>query len=194
MNRQETSRTNACTECAKSKKKCVYDSSSSICLRCREKNKKCLQQVPKTKKSVFELIKHYVMSKLKSTPINELNLIEENDEYYLYLKVKLPQELRDLIKMAKEVEHTPNTPIQTPTVNFSHTVSYPPTNNEIPGTCTSNFQGNYSTETESSDYSQPLYDFPFNTPYTEIFDGLGNVFSFPTFPAPSDQWSPSQNC
>lgn len=90
MNRQETSRTNACTECAKSKKKCVYDS-SSICLRCREKNKKCLQQVPKTKKSVFELIKHYVMSKLKSTPINELNLIEENDEYYLYLKVKLPQ-------------------------------------------------------------------------------------------------------
>lgn len=106
--------------------------------------------------------------------------------------------------MANEVEHTPNTPIQNPTVNsnnlttnietdFSHTVSYPPTNNEIPGTFTSNFQGNYSTETESSDYTQPLYDFPFNTPYTEIFDGLGNVFSFPTFPAPSDQWSPSQN-
>ncbi|CAG8760370.1 13025_t:CDS:2, partial [Gigaspora rosea] len=191
MGRQRTSRknaTSACAECAKSKRKCVFDPSSSKCLECGKKNKECFPQDPtgkkrgpKTKKSVSELIKHvmsklestpelikHVMSNLESTPPNELNLIEEN----LNLNIKLLQ----------EVEHTPNAPIQPPTVNSNnptsnietdvcHTVSYPPTNNEIPGTCTNSFQGNYSTE--SSDYTQ--YDFPFNTPYTAIFfDDLDN--------------------
>ncbi|CAG8637213.1 6669_t:CDS:1, partial [Gigaspora margarita] len=89
----------------------------------------------------------------------------------------------------KEVEHTPNMPIQPPAIisnnsnietDICNTVSYPLPNNETPVTYTNNFPENYSTESN---------DFPFTLSFDAFYDSE-NDFSFPM---PSDQWSPSQS-
>ncbi|CAG8852391.1 34549_t:CDS:1, partial [Gigaspora margarita] len=91
MTQQENSRKNAttaCTECAKSKRRCVTDS-SPICVECKKKNKKCIPQCPKKRGPKPNKVTKKRVPKSIKVLLNNISLIEENGKKYM--KVELTQ-------------------------------------------------------------------------------------------------------
>ncbi|CAG8439514.1 17306_t:CDS:2, partial [Dentiscutata heterogama] len=211
MDQQEISRKNsknsknACTECVKSKRKCVSNSSQQ-CERCIEKNLICTyhphhkKRGPKPNNAAKKRVPkstHDIVSFIESDPSNNFGLSEENDKKFVILEIT--QEIEHKSKMNAQTQHSTISSNNTTTnIGYNHCM-YSPTANEVPDTRAqalqpNNFRGNYPTfytqqTYESYDFQLPLpFTIPSN-PYNSMYnhDPTGSSYSFPT---PHDQWSP----